>query len=92
MQLVLQCNAATIVVIALIGGPPDAEGQNGYLFALNYPTDSGPGTGVAPPAGYYATTTANSYVFPFNWGSAALFLANLSSANAYAVTIVLRQL
>ena len=91
-QLVLQCNAATTVVVALIGGPPDAEGQNGYLFALNYPTDSGPGTGVAPPAGYYATTTSNSYVFPFNWGSAALFLTNLSSANAHAVTIVLRQL
>jgi hypothetical protein len=92
MQLVLQCNAPTTVIVALIGGPPDATSQNGYLFALNYAIDSGPGTGVTPPAGYYATTTANSYVFRFNWGSAALFLANLSSTNAYAVTIVLPQL
>lgn len=92
MQLVMQCNAPTTALVALIGGPPDATGQNGYLFALNYPTNSGPGTNVTPPPGYYATTTANSYVFPFNWGSAGLFLANLSSANAYAVTILLRPL
>ncbi|HTH99755.1 MAG TPA: hypothetical protein VL752_02315 [Acidisoma sp.] len=92
MQLVLQCNAATTAVVALIGGPPDAQGQNGHVFAVNYPTDSGPGTGVAPPAGYYATTTANTYTFQFNWGGSALFLANLSSTNAYAVTIILRPL
>lgn len=92
MQLVLQCNAATTAIIALIGGPPDSAGQNGYLFALNFPTNSGPGTGVTPPSGYYATTTANTYTFQFNWGSAALFLANLSASNAYAVTIILRPL
>lgn len=92
MQLVLQCNAGTRAVVALIGGPPNATGQNGYVFALNYPTDSGPGTGVVPPSGYYATTTANSYAFPFNWGGAGLFLANLSSTSAYPVTIILRQL
>jgi len=92
LQLVVQCHAPTTAIVALIGGPPDPGGNNGYLFAVNYPTNSGPGTGTAPPSGYYATTTANTYTFQFNWGSAALFFANLSASGATEVTVVLRQL
>jgi hypothetical protein len=62
------------------------------VFAVNYPYNSGPNTGVNPPPGYYATTTSNTYTFQFNWGGVSLFLANMSALNAHAVTILLRQL
>jgi hypothetical protein len=92
MQLVLQCNASTTAIMALIGGPPDANGNNGYVIAVNYQYSSGPGTGKNPPTGYYATTTSNNFAFQLNWGSASLFVANMSSLNAYTVTVVLREL
>lgn len=85
-------NSSTTGILALIGGPPDANGNNGYVFAVNYAFNSGPGTGVAPPEGYYATTTNNSYIFQFNWGSCVVFVANMSSLNAQALTIVMRAL
>jgi hypothetical protein len=92
MQLVVQCLASTTAIVALIGGPLDASDNNGYVFAVNYPYNSGPNTGVNPPPGYYATTTSNTYTFQFNWGGVSLFLANMSALNAHAVTILLRQL
>ncbi|OYY91516.1 MAG: hypothetical protein B7Y45_02870 [Sphingomonas sp. 28-66-16] len=92
MQLLVQSDSATTGIIGLIGGPPDAEGENGYVIAVNYATNSGPGTGAAPPEGYYATTTSNSYTFQFNWGSSVVFVANLSSLNAAPLKIVLRAL
>ena len=91
LQLVLSAQPTTDI-LALIGGPPDANGNNGYVFAVNYSFDSGPGTGVAPPAGFYATTTDNSYTFSFNWGGGTVFVANLSSQNAQDPTVVLRAL
>lgn len=92
MQFVVQCDASTTAILALIGGPPDPNGNNGYVFAVNYSTDSGPGTGVAPPEGYYATTKNNSYTFTLNWGSSVVFVANMSSLNAAALTVLLRAL
>jgi hypothetical protein len=92
MQLVVRCDAATTGILALIGGPPDQGGNNGYVFAVNYPIDSGPDTGVTPPEGYYATTRNNSYIFQFSWGRSLVFVANLSSLNAKALEVVLRAL
>jgi len=92
MQLVIQSDSSTTGILGLIGGPVDADGNNGYVIAVNYPSSSGPGTGVTPPEGYYATTTSNSYIFQFNWGSNAVFVANLSSLNATPLKIVLRAL
>lgn len=92
MQLVVTCNAATTGILALIGGTPDASGNNGYVIAVNYTIDSGPPTTRTPPPGYYATTTANSYTYQFNWGSSLVFVANLSSVNAAPLTVVMRAL
>lgn len=92
MQLVVQSESSTTGILGLIGGPPDAGGNNGYVIAVNYSSNSGPGTGMPAPEGYYATTTNNSYVFQFNWGSGAVFVANLSSLNAAPLRVVLRAL
>ena len=92
MQLVIQSGSSTTGILGLIGGPPDVNGNNGYVIAVNYPSNSGPGTGVPAPEGYYATTTSNSYTFQFNWGSSVVFVANLSSLNAAALKVVLRAL
>ncbi len=94
MQLVLQCNAPTLCIAAVIGGPADASGNNGYVISVNDGVNgnTGPNTGAAPPAGYYATTTTNAYTLQFNWGSSAVFVANMSSLNAGPLNVTLRQL
>jgi hypothetical protein len=92
MQLLIQSTAQTLGIIALIGGPPDATGNNGYVFAVNAAANTGPGTGVTPPPGYYATTMANSYPFQFNWGSSLVFVANMSPSTAQEVTVLMRAL
>ncbi|WP_294330365.1 hypothetical protein [uncultured Sphingomonas sp.] len=92
MQLVITSNSSTTSIVGIIGGPPDTQGNNGYVIAVNYSRDTGPGTGTAPPEGYYATTASNSYVMTLNWNSAVVFAANLSSMNATPVQIILRQL
>jgi len=92
MQLLIQSTSSTTGILGLIGGPVDVDGNNGYVIAVNYSSNSGPGTGVPAPEGYYATTTSNSYIFSFNWGSGVVFVANLSSLNAASLKIVLRAL
>lgn len=92
MQLVLQVTGPTLGIIAIVGGPPDATGNNGYIFAVNAVDNTGPGTGKNPPPGYYATTTSNAYAYPFNWGSSSVFAANLSPSTSAAVSILLRAL
>lgn len=92
MQLVIQSAGVTTGIVGLIGGPADAQGNNGYVIAVNYSSTSGPGTGTPAPEGYYATTTSNKYVFQLNWGSSAVFVANLSALNAASLNIVLRAL
>ena len=93
MQLVIQSTGATTGIIGLIGGPVDSTtNNNGYVIAVNYGSNSGPGTGTPAPEGYYATTTSNRYIFQFNWGSGVVFVANLSSLNAASLSIVLRAL
>ena len=92
MQLLLQSTAPTLGIIAVIGGPPDSGGNNGYVFAVNAAANTGPGTGVNPPPGYTATTTSNSYAYQFNWGSSLVFVANMSPSTAQAVTVLMRAL
>jgi hypothetical protein len=92
MQLLIQSTAATLGILALIGGPPDGSGNNGYVIAVNAAANTGPNTGVTPPVGYYATTTSNSYAFQFNWGSSLVFVANMSPSTAQALTVTMRAL
>ena len=92
MQLVMTCNSAQLTIFAFIGGPPDASGNNGYVVALNASANTGPGTGVQPPQGYYATTTSNSYPYSFNWGSSLVYVVNMSPATAAGAQVVMRAL
>jgi hypothetical protein len=92
MQLVLQVTGSTLGVVGVIGGPQDSSGNNGYVIQLNATANTGPGTGVAPPAGYYATTTSNTYTYQFNWGSSLVFVSNLSPQTGLSVAATLRAL
>lgn len=91
MQLVIS-SVATTGILGLIGGPPDPSGNNGYLFAVNYPVNTGPPTSNPPPPNYYATTTSSSYTFSFSWGGSVVFVANLSAKTAQPVNVLLRSL
>ena len=88
MQLKLNCSSGSFAVIAVIGGPNGPNG-NGYVIALNAATNTGPGTGVAPPAGYYATTIDNSYSLQFNWGSSTVFVASMLATTTLGATVAL---
>jgi hypothetical protein len=88
MQLQLSANAATQVILAIVGGLPDSSGNNAYVIALNATANTGPG-GITPPPGYYATTTANAYTYQFNWGASTIYVANLSAATATPATVAL---
>jgi hypothetical protein len=92
MQLVIQVTGPTLGIVGLIGGAPDSSGNNGYVIAVNASSNTGPGTGVPAPAGYYATTTSNTYAYQFNWGSSAVFVSNLSPSTAQTVSLLLRAL
>ena len=92
MQLVVQVTGPTLGIISVIGGPPDQTGNNGYVIAVNAGANTGPGTGVPAPAGYYATTTSNTYAYQFNWGSSLIFVSNLSPSTAQTVSLLLRAL
>jgi hypothetical protein len=83
--------SATLATLAIVGGPL-VDGNNAYVIALNSISDTGPPTQNEPPAGYYATTTGNSYEFKFNWPSATIFVVNMSSQTATPVTVRLLSL
>jgi hypothetical protein len=89
MQLKLTNNTGSLAVFAIIGGPVGANGNNGYVIAVNASANTGPGTGVAPPAGYYATTIGNYYTFQFNWGSSTIFVAGMSATTSLGATVAL---
>jgi hypothetical protein len=92
MQLVVQASGGIRAVAAIIGGPPDASGNNAYVVVVNDSVNSGAGTPTPAPPGYYATTTANAFVLSFNWGGAEVFVANLSASNVPPLTALLRAL
>jgi len=87
--LQLQASASTITIFVIVGGPTDATGNNAYVVAVNDSVDgnTGPGTGIPAPEGYYATTTSNGYSFPAPWPGATLFVANLSPATSVQATV-----
>ncbi|MGD0831262.1 MAG: hypothetical protein ABR907_09985 [Terracidiphilus sp.] len=93
MQLKLTNNTGSLAIFAIIGGPLGApgttDGNNGYVIAVNASANTGPGTGVAPPAGYYATTIGNYYTFQFNWGSSTIFVAGMSATTSLGATVAL---
>lgn len=84
MQLALESNTGDLTTIAVLGGPADSQGNNAYLFALNYA-----GT---PPPGYTAVTTGNTLTYEFNWGTALIFVANLSGDTGAPLQVLLRSL
>lgn len=88
MQLVMTCNAATLAIFAIIGGPGT---NNGYVISVNAAYNSGP-DGQPPPKGYYATTTGNSYPFSFNWGSSLVYVVNMSPATTSGANVLMRSL
>jgi hypothetical protein len=92
MQLVMSCSTATLTIFAFVGGPPDNTGNNGYVVAVNSSQNTGPGTGVPAPQGYYATTTSNSYTYQFNWGSSLVYVVNMSPSTSVGATVLMRNL
>ena len=95
MQLQIQNSSGNSAVVGIVGGPQDPTGNNGYVIGLNFPQTAGPGTSNpsgTPQAGYYATTTGNSYTFSFNWNGGSIFAGNLSSSQATSVTLTLRSI
>ncbi|MFD2058371.1 hypothetical protein ACFSQT_36390 [Mesorhizobium calcicola] len=93
MQLTLGTNTGQLVVVAVVGGPQDASGNNAYAVALNSASgNTGPGTPTPAPQGYYATTGGNNYSFEFNWGSSVVYVANLSPSTASSLTAELLSL
>jgi hypothetical protein len=92
MRLVLSGTSPKLCIFAIIGGPADAIGNNGYVIAVNATANTGPGTGMTPPAGYYATTTSNIYPFQFNWGSSKIYVVNMSPATSSSAQVTLSTL
>jgi len=95
MQLVFQANSGQLTIFVLQGGPPDKNGNNAYMVAVNAAQDAGPGTEnptTPPPPGYYATTTSNYYNYQFNWGSSVIFIANVSGTTSSPAQVILRAL
>jgi hypothetical protein len=94
MQLIMQATTGSLAIFALIGGPMDSFGNNAYVIAVNDSANgnTGPGTGATPPPGYFATTTANTYVYSFNWGSSNIYVANMSPATTSGAQVSLRNL
>lgn len=93
MQLVMSSTSGSLAVFGVVGGPLDSSGNNGYVFTVNDPIgNTGPGTGINPPAGYYATTSANSYLYAFNWNGAQIYVVNLSPVTTVNVQVLLRAL
>jgi len=93
MQLTLGTDTGQLIVVAVVGGPPDASGNNAYAIALNSPSgNTGPGTPTPAPQGYYATTGGNNYSFEFNWGSSVVYVANMSPSTASSLTAQLLSL
>jgi hypothetical protein len=92
MQVIFEENSGKLAVFVLIGGPVDSSGNDAYMIAVNSTDNTGPGTGKTPPPGYYATTTAFTYFFSFNWGVTTVYVANMSPTTASAGQVALRPL
>jgi hypothetical protein len=92
MRLLMSGTSPKLCIFAIVGGPPDSSGNNGYVIAVNASANTGPNTGAAPPPGYYATTTGNAYPFIFSWGSSKVYVVNLSPATSSSAQVALSPL
>jgi len=92
MLLNMNCDSGCLAVMAVIGGPVDADGNNGYVIILNASEETGPAPLPPPPPGIYATTINNDYAMSFNWGSSAIFVASMSPDTTLNVSVSLRAL
>lgn len=92
MRLVLSVSSPTLGVFAVVGGPVDGSGNNGYVLSVNDTQNSGPGTGVTPPSGYYATAIGNSISMIFNWNGALVYVVNMSASTATVGQVLLQAL
>jgi hypothetical protein len=78
----LTANASDTTIVAIVGGPTKPDGTNAYVYGLNMASPP------PSPTPYTKTTSGNTMTTPaFNWGSSTIFVANMSSANAGAVTV-----
>jgi hypothetical protein len=92
MQLQISAPSGFLGIFAIVGGPLDTTGNNGYVVAVNAAVTAGPGTSNptgTPPAGYYATTTGNAYTFSFNWNGALIYVVNMSAASVSGQVLLL---
>lgn len=92
MQLNLANFTGSLTVFVIIGGPADSSGNNARVISLNDSANTGPGTGVTPPAGYYATTQGNTYSYQLNWQGATVFVAAMSPATSLGASVSLTAL
>ncbi|HET7234003.1 MAG TPA: hypothetical protein VFJ16_28585 [Longimicrobium sp.] len=76
MRLRITVSGGATGVFAIVGGPLDAQGTNAKVIAVNYRA------GTAPPEGYYAVTSDNSYTLSFNWNGAQVYVVNMSSSGS----------
>jgi hypothetical protein len=92
MQLQISAPSGFLGIFAIVGGPQDPSGNNGYVVAVNAAFTAGPGTsnpGGTPPAGYYATTTGNAYTFSFNWNGGQIYVVNMSASSVTGQVLLL---
>ncbi|WP_294330366.1 hypothetical protein [uncultured Sphingomonas sp.] len=89
MRLKMSATSASLCVFAIVGGPADGSGNNGFVIAVNAAQNTGPDTGVTPPPGYYATTVDNSFTFQFNWAGQQLYVVNMSPVTASGAQVTL---
>ena len=89
MQLAFK-TAKYTATFALVGGPPDGTGQNAYTFTVAGVTNTPVTPGQPPSPGDYSTT-AKTYEFTMNWGSARIFVANLSGVTSKDNSVVLSE-
>jgi hypothetical protein len=92
MRLVLTVSSPTLGIFAVVGGPPNASGSNGYVMSVNDAQNSGPGTGVTAPVGYYSTAVGNTATFVFNWQGATIYVVNMSSSSTTVGQVLLQAL
>lgn len=92
MRLTMKSSTPTLCIFAIIGGPTNSTGNNGYVIAVNATANTGPNTGNPPPPGYYATTSNNSYSFQFNWGGSLVYVVNMSPATSSGAQVSLAPL
>jgi expansin (peptidoglycan-binding protein) len=75
MRLNLRAPSGNLTIFAIVGGPNDDTGNNARVIALNAAQNT-------PEPGYDVMTTNNYYAYEFNWGSATIYVVNLSPQNS----------